>query len=78
MGRFALDKKYPNANQQWVWQYVFPASTLDIIGNKDLDADEHGLRGKTIKIRVFRVNPRPRKDFGLLPIKSIDVERGAP
>lgn len=25
---FALDKKYPNANKQWIWQYVFPASTF--------------------------------------------------
>jgi len=24
---FALAKKYPNANRQWVWQFVFPAST---------------------------------------------------
>jgi integron integrase len=22
---FALDRKYPNANREWVWQYVFPA-----------------------------------------------------
>jgi integron integrase len=25
---FALGKKYPNANKQWIWQYVFPASTF--------------------------------------------------
>jgi integron integrase len=24
---FALARKYPNANRQWVWQFVFPAST---------------------------------------------------
>ncbi len=24
---FALARKYPNANRQWIWQYVFPAST---------------------------------------------------
>ncbi len=23
---FALAKKYPNANQEWGWQYVFPSS----------------------------------------------------
>ncbi len=22
----ALDKKYPNANKEWIWQYVFPAN----------------------------------------------------
>lgn len=25
---FALEKKYPNANMEWAWQYVFPASQL--------------------------------------------------
>ncbi|MFN8382836.1 MAG: integron integrase [Anaerolineales bacterium] len=25
---FGLDKKYPAAHKQWIWQYVFPASTL--------------------------------------------------
>ena len=23
---FALDRKYPNANRQWIWQLVFPSS----------------------------------------------------
>lgn len=27
---YALCKKYPNANQEWIWQYVFPASKLSI------------------------------------------------
>jgi len=25
---FALDRKYPNANREWIWQYVFPATKL--------------------------------------------------
>ena len=25
---FALDKKFPAAQKQWIWQYIFPASTL--------------------------------------------------
>jgi integron integrase len=25
---FALDRKYPNANREWIWQYVFPSSRL--------------------------------------------------
>ncbi|NET39272.1 MAG: integron integrase [Cyanothece sp. SIO1E1] len=25
---FALERKYPNANCQWIWQYVFPADHL--------------------------------------------------
>jgi len=24
---FALERKYPNANKEWIWQYAFPAST---------------------------------------------------
>jgi integron integrase len=25
---YALERKYPNANREWIWQYVFPATTL--------------------------------------------------
>ncbi len=25
---YALDKKFPNASKQWIWQYIFPASNL--------------------------------------------------
>lgn len=25
---YGLDKKYPAAHKQWIWQYVFPASTI--------------------------------------------------
>ena len=25
---FALSKKYPNAAKEWIWQYVFPSSTI--------------------------------------------------
>ena len=27
---FALSKKYPNADKEWGWQYVFPSSTLSV------------------------------------------------
>jgi integron integrase len=27
---FALDRKYPNAVKQWIWQYVFPSRNLSI------------------------------------------------
>lgn len=27
---YALVKKYPNANREWIWQYIFPASQLAI------------------------------------------------
>lgn len=25
---FALERKYPNADCQWIWQYVFPSGRL--------------------------------------------------
>jgi integron integrase len=25
---FALDRKYPNADKEWIWQYAFPATSL--------------------------------------------------
>ena len=27
---FALERKYPNANKEWAWQYVFPSKSLSI------------------------------------------------
>jgi integrase len=27
---YALERKYPNANREWIWQYVFPATRLSI------------------------------------------------
>ncbi len=27
---FALDRKYPNANKEWVWKYVFPSGNLSV------------------------------------------------
>jgi site-specific recombinase XerD len=27
---FALERKYPNANRDWAWQYVFPSNRLSL------------------------------------------------
>ena len=27
---YAPDRKYPNANKEWIWQYVFPANRLSV------------------------------------------------
>ena len=27
---YALERKYPNANREWIWQYVFPAARLSV------------------------------------------------
>src|SRR5712691_4455372 len=32
---YALERKYPNASHEWVWQYVFPAAQL----SRDLRTD---------------------------------------
>lgn len=27
---YALERKYPNANKQWIWQYIFPSARISI------------------------------------------------
>jgi hypothetical protein len=27
---FALERKYPNANREWIWQFVFPSTQIAI------------------------------------------------
>lgn len=48
---YALAKKYPHAAQDWVWQYVFPASERSIDPRSGVErrhhADESGLQ-KTV------------------------------
>lgn len=31
---YALERKYPNANKDWGWQYVFPAQTISIVSRQ--------------------------------------------
>ena len=38
---FALDKKYPNANSEWAWQYVFPAKTASTDPRSDTKQRHH-------------------------------------
>ena len=49
---YALDRKYPNANREWSWQYVFPAHRLSVDPRSGKvrrhHLDESGLR-KAIK-----------------------------
>ncbi len=49
---FALERKYPNANREWGWQYVFPASKLSADPRGKIirrhHADESGLQ-KAVK-----------------------------
>jgi integron integrase len=38
---FALEKKYPNANQEWLWQYVFPAKNRSIDPRSGIERRHH-------------------------------------
>lgn len=38
---FALDKKYPNANREWGWQYVFPANKRAIDPRSGVERRHH-------------------------------------
>lgn len=38
---FALDRKYPNADLEWGWQYVFPASRRSMDPRADMERRHH-------------------------------------
>ncbi len=40
---YALDKKYPNANIQWAWQYVFPAIRRSIDPRSGIERRHHAM-----------------------------------
>ncbi len=43
---YALERKYPNANKQWGWQYVFPAKKLSIDPRSGIKRRHHILPDK--------------------------------
>lgn len=38
---YALDKKYPNANREWGWQYIFPATRRSIDPRSGIERRHH-------------------------------------
>ncbi|WNZ23707.1 integron integrase [Leptolyngbya sp. NK1-12] len=38
---FALERKYPNANREWIWQFVFPSSQIAKDPRSDLMCRHH-------------------------------------
>ena len=38
---FALEHKYPNANREWKWQYIFPSNTLSVDPRSGLKRRHH-------------------------------------
>ncbi len=51
---YALARKYPNANQEWLWQYIFPSRTLsrDPRNEDDQTLYRHHLHDTTIQKAV--------------------------
>jgi integron integrase len=45
---FALGKKYPNAEREWAWQYVFPAAGLSR-DPRSVGAGAHGVTRPTLR-----------------------------
>ena len=38
---FALERKYPNAQKEWIWQYVFPAAKRSIDPRSGIERRHH-------------------------------------
>ena len=49
---YALERKYPHANREWAWQYVFPAERLSIDPAGD---GSHGVTSPTVVKRRHHV-----------------------
>jgi integron integrase len=47
----ALERKYPNAAKQWIWQYVFPSARLSV-DPRSGKVRRHHLSEKSIQITV--------------------------
>ena len=64
---YALERKYPNAAKEWIWQYVFPAAKLSVdprsgkvhrhhIGEKTVQAAVRGAVGRANIIKHATVH----------------------
>ena len=58
---YALAKKYPNANKEWGWQYIFPATRLSVDPRSGVKQRHHLAESavqKAVKqaIRKARIN----------------------
>ncbi len=61
---YALDRKYPKANIQWAWQYVFPAARRSIDPRSDIERRHHAME-------------RPMQDAVYAAIKSANIFKHA-
>jgi integron integrase len=60
---FALERKYPNANREWIWQFVFPSSQIAKDPRSDLMCRHHMHESsiqKAVKqaVRVVKLTKR--------------------
>ncbi len=56
---FALDRKYPNANREWIWQYIFPAAKRSIDPRSGKERRHHlseSIIQRAVKIAVNQAN----------------------
>jgi integron integrase len=59
---YALERKHPNANKEWYWQYVFPATTLSIDPRSGIKRRHHtheSVLSRAVKkaaktVRIYR------------------------
>jgi integron integrase len=56
---YALDRKYPHANREWLWQYLFPAARLSVDPRSGLTRRHH-INPSTIQ-KVVRTAARQAK-----------------
>ena len=50
---YALDKKYPHANREWIWQYVFPSAKLSVDPRSGV-VRRHHILDQTVQ-RIMRM-----------------------
>lgn len=50
---YALDRKYPRASKEWMWQYVFPADRLSV-DPRSKAVRRHHVNGSTLQRAVRR------------------------
>jgi integron integrase len=53
---FALDRKYPQAGREWMWQYVFPSATLSVDPRSGV-VRRHHVQDQTVQ-RAIRTSAR--------------------
>ena len=56
---FALERKYPNANREWIWQYIFPAARRSIDPRSGKERRHHlseSVIQRAVKIAVSQTN----------------------